>query len=329
LPGTVAMSDFELGYIRPDGRRVKRIVTPMRWQATSDGRFRTRMLQADDEPFAVQKSVPEDREDEHGTHYESLENEARVLLRLATRFPDVPPPGLTRALGHDMDGRLPFLLYAPPIGQPISEFAGDMNTDDTKAFVSSLFRALDIIHSARIIHGALDQRSVLWDAETANAQITEFGRATFVGQRRRPGGSNDFRPPAGPNDKPHYSDDVWSAGMVAYYAVTNEMPKQGVGPDVNQRGPQLAELFANMFAPDPKNRPSARAVLGRMGEAVSSLEAEDIRENDAFREGVARFDDALKKRMSRFVVRAPAAPTPAPPEPERGDGKRHWPFGRS
>jgi hypothetical protein len=153
--------------------------------------------------------------------YERLDNEILAGLRLdaVTEGRDYPEQ-LSRLRGYDADSADPFVLLADYQGMPLSTAAGQLDADEQFRFQIGLLNGLCWLAAAGIAHRGITPRSVRWDSEQQQVQLTDFSLCTVFGAAREPIG----KPPwAGPEQRAgrasgHVSDrdDIWAAGRLIF-----------------------------------------------------------------------------------------------------------------
>lgn len=275
---------------------------PRTWTICPDGHVDTvadsvisRVVRTGDGREAVLRWVPAATAAADADSCDPLENEARVAHRLVDLFADGHPPELLAVLGHDLDGVEPSLLTERPRGEPVVDIAGRLGVDEEHEFERSLFRALQCLADAGVVHGGLSPLTVRWDRETATVQLTDFSRAAVVGERvpvrPAPAVPGWVNPPVG--RVAAHADDMWAAGLLVLHAVTG----RGDPADLDARGPALRSLLDGVFNPSPAARPAASVLLRRLSAAPHAL-APPTESAEQFELGRARFDEELRAKFA-------------------------------
>ncbi|MEU8346428.1 hypothetical protein AB0C74_32435 [Spirillospora sp. NPDC048832] len=248
--------------------------------------------------------------------YRLLDAEILAGLRLARLCDGGPYPGsVTRLIGYDADTAEPFALLEPPRGVAVATYAGTLPTDQRRRFQVGLLRAVRLLNAAGVAHRAIGPDTVRWDGD--EVQITDFSHAAPIGSPRTVAGVPPWQAPeqrpripdgwergvVGPND------DVWAAGRLIFHVLTGEELDDR---DKLADRPELAELLAGVFGA-PDRRPSAQALLGRLGEADAP--PRPLPPDPAFLRGREQFF-AQRHRKHPHTAEPRPAPAPEPP-PER------------
>lgn len=249
-----------------------------------------------------------------------LDDEIRVLKRLARFFGDDYPPELARVVGYDMDDVSPYAIFdVGGDGEPVQESAGEASIDEQEAFLIGLLRGLDEIHQAGLVHRRLGPGNVLWNGE--HVKITDFSGAVPVGTPREPygaGGWNRTEQIAGVGTA-EPADDVWTAATLAIYLAAGRLPQRGSGPGSDGGMGPLAGKVRNalqgVFAADPAARPTVTTMLARLGQAAVARRVDQGR-SEKFEEGRRRYDQIrMQKDPAAPRDQAPAPPPPPSPPP--------------
>jgi hypothetical protein len=243
--------------------------------------------------------------------YGLLENEVRAGVRLAARYPVQYPPELPRLIGYDLDVAEPFVLLAPPRGEPCTAVAGRLHLDPLRAFQVGLFRGVLLLAEAGLAHGQLSPENVRWDQAAEQVQLDGFSWCTAIGEPRPPG-------PAGACASPQQragagaalaADDVWSAGLVVYQVATGrDVSSQAGPPELASRGAALRSVLAGVFTESPADRPTAADLLRRLGHRPLVPTGPD--ETAGLAEGRQEFDRLLREKWPPPNAFPPRRPPP-------------------
>jgi hypothetical protein len=258
----------------------------------------------------IRKCVPPALGRQRPEAYDLLENEIRIALRLLRRLGEGGYPAeLARIVGYDADAEEPFVLFADYRGAPIGAQAGRMLQAEQRAALGGLFRAIDVLGVAGVVHGDVGPYNVFWDG--GGVQLVTFEGAAVAGldwyatPRRPPWAAPELRRP---NAWPWPSADVWSASLLAYHLVTGrKVDGLSDAPDLSTTGDALRHWLRGAFATVPGERPSAAAVLDRL--RVPRSAARPGEEYDAlFRQGRQRFDEEFAARRGDDTLPPPPRP---------------------
>lgn len=280
-------------------------------------------LELDDRTRTVRCVRPVDRgPGGRAAGYRLLDGEILAGLRLARLCDGAPyPSAVTRLIGYDADAAEPFALLEPLRGVEVAVYAGTLPTDQRRRFQVGLLRAVRLLNAAGIAHRAIGPDTVRWDGD--EVQLTDFSHAAPIGAPRTVAGTPPWQAPeqrprvadgwergtVGPND------DVWAAGRLIFHVLTGEDLD---GRDKLADRPELAELLAGVFG-DPDRRPSAQALLHRLGEADPP--PRPLPPDPAFLRGREQFF-AQRQRKHPHTAPAPEpAPEPRAPAPARPEAQ--------
>ncbi|MFI7106433.1 hypothetical protein ACIBK9_09015 [Nonomuraea sp. NPDC050227] len=258
-----------------------------------------------------------------GSGYDALDNEILAGLRLSRLCGSAPyPPQVSRLIGYEADGELPFVLLEPYRGKPVGGTLGRILPSENLPFQRSLLTGLRWTSAAGIAHRALSPETVHWD--TVCAQITGFAEAALAGTPRSVAGAPPWW---APEQRPGQTagvvtgeDDVWAAGRLIFWVATGRAPERA---DLADAPPDLARLLRGVFGP-PEGRPSVRELLRRLD--VPDPVPRGMSPDVALERGRADFFAlrALKHPQTAPVAEAePVPPVPAAPEEPARRG-RPW-----
>ncbi|HEX8005900.1 MAG TPA: hypothetical protein VF482_05660, partial [Trebonia sp.] len=205
------------------------------------------------------------------------------------------PDELARMVAYDADGEEPGIVFPAYPSEPVSAFAGQLLLDQQRAFQVSLFRGLDALHRAGVVHGGIGGSSVTWDGD--RARITGFGRATLRGEASpplpAPWGAPERR---GGGHPAHPGADIWSAALLVFLVATGKrVDALDRGPDLDVGGPALRNLLQQAFDAEQRSRPTAAAMLHRLRTEPLVLAAQDAGDQ-RFAEGLRRYDAELARK---------------------------------
>jgi hypothetical protein len=310
--GTAQVDDTTLGFYDPLGDRYEWTVRyGPAGSDRPDGR-RTRPVTVAGGSVLVQHWVPRTLAVGSSPVLAALENEIRAGTRLARRYAENYPSELARLVGYDIDCPEPFLLLARPRGEPSAGSAGVLGLTALHTFQVALFRGLYMLAEAGIVHDGLDPETVRWDGTVA--QLADFGSATLARERRS--GRADS-PWASPQRRADASlavpgDDIWSAGLVVFHVATGRDVSTLAGPPDLAGRPALADLLAGVFAEQPADRPTAQAILHRLG-APAKAPPGQLDNVAAFAEGRREFDRLLAEKRADRSAPGPGSARAARP----------------
>ncbi|MFB6836713.1 hypothetical protein [Streptomyces sp. NPDC056361] len=203
--------------------------------------------------------------------YGLLEREVSAAIALERRYGQLKFGAVfARIVGFDLTAAEPFVLYRPPAGRPLTEWAGRLGADDQERITGQLSMAVRLMAEIDLVHRAVAPDTVRWDG--ARVRLCEPYAALRAGEAREPFGAAPWASPeqragAGAVDP---RDDLWSVAALAYYLLSGR-PDRGEGPPADladyrrlaalgQSGlyspraaerPHPAELMRLLHVPDP------------------------------------------------------------------------------
>ncbi|WP_329284035.1 hypothetical protein [Streptomyces sp. NBC_00691] len=203
--------------------------------------------------------------------YGLLEREVAASVALERRYGGDKFVGiLTRIVGFDLTAAEPFVLYRPPSGRPLSDWAGRLGAEDQERITGQLAMAVRLLGELGLVHRAITPENVRWDG--ARVRLCEPYAALRAGEAREPFG---VAPWASPEQRAGRGtvdprDDLWSVAELAYYLLSGR-PDRGEGPPADladyrrlaalQSGglyspyaaerPRPDELLRLLYVPDP------------------------------------------------------------------------------
>ena len=154
-----------------------------------------------------------------------------------------------------------------------------------RRWATQLLLALRYMHGHRVIHRDLKLQNIFLADDGATVKIGDFGlskllRSTEEGTKTQAGTPYYFSPEVAMGKQHNVKTDVWSLGVVLYYAITRRMPfkspqgllgiltaiqtreptplRDGAGPLCS---PELEALVLAMLTKDAAQRPSASDLL--------------------------------------------------------------------
>ncbi|RSS32049.1 hypothetical protein EF906_34605, partial [Streptomyces sp. WAC08241] len=195
--------------------------------------------------------------------YALLEREAAAAVALERRYgTEKFGAVLARIVGFDLTAPEPFVLYRPPGGRPLSEWAGRLGAEDQERITGQLAMAVRLLADADLVHRAIGPDTVRWDG--ARVRLCEPYAAQRAGEPREPFGAAPWASPeqrAGQGDADP-RDDLWSVAHLAHYLLSGR-PARGEGPPADLADyRRLAALGqAGLFAARAADRPPPTALL--------------------------------------------------------------------
>ncbi|MFG3490782.1 hypothetical protein [Streptomyces sp. NPDC047972] len=247
--------------------------------------------------------------------YALLEREVAASVALERRYGAEKFVGvLTRVVGFDLSAAEPFVLYRPPIGRPLTEWAGRLDGEDQERITGQLAMAVRLMAELGIVHRAITPENVRWDG--ARVRLCEPYAALRAGEGRTPYGAAPWAPPeqrAG-HGAVDPRDDLWSVAALAYHLLSGRTDR-GEGPpaDLGDYRRLAALQHSGLFSPHASERPHPDELLRLLhvpDPLASGAEAVDVLE--PFR---ARYDAQLARKRALTGERRPAGP-PAEAAPD-------------
>ncbi|MFC9591150.1 hypothetical protein ACFTUC_15365 [Streptomyces sp. NPDC056944] len=203
--------------------------------------------------------------------YGLLEREVEAAVALERRYGGAKFGAVfARIAGFDLTAAEPFVLYRPPTGRPLSEWAGRLGAEDQERVTGQLAMAVRLLAEAGLVHRAIAPDTVRWDG--ARVRLCEPYAVLRAGEPREPFGG---APWASPEQRAGQGtadprDDLWSVAELAYTLIAGR-PDRGEGPPADladyrrlaalgQSGlfaaraadrPHPAELMRLLHVPDP------------------------------------------------------------------------------
>lgn len=173
----------------------------------------------------------------------------------------------------DPHGAVPWLateyVPGPTLTTRVRDLDGPLGTRELRALANALAGALNDIHRAGLVHGALRPSNVLLAAD--GPRVVDLGTAWCAeraGYRGGPDHTAYTAPEARiPPGQVRPSSDVFSLGAVIAFAAAGRAPfdAAGVGPDLTDVPRELLPLVTACLAGHPTARPAPRTVARMAG----------------------------------------------------------------
>lgn len=164
-----------------------------------------------------------------------LENEYQILRELVH-------PGIVRVFGLESVGYSLALILEDIAGQSLHEHleAGRLDLGVTLRLGGMIARALDAIHQGGVLHKDINPQNLIYNAETGEVKIIDFGIATRLGREiqraARPEALEGTLAYIAPEqtgrldrDTDHRAD-LYSLGATLYHMLTGALPFQKANP---------------------------------------------------------------------------------------------------
>ncbi|MFE3070601.1 hypothetical protein [Streptomyces sp. NPDC059247] len=195
--------------------------------------------------------------------YGRLEREVAAAVALERRYGGARSGAvLTRTVGFDLTSAEPFVLYRPPTGRPLADWAGRLAAEEQERIVGQLATAVRLLADAGLVHRAVTPGTVRWDG--TRVRLCEPYAALRAGEPREPYGA---APWASPEQRAGHGtadprDDLWSVAEIAYFLLAGH-PDRGEGPprDLADYRRLAALGHSGLFSPLAAERPSPEELL--------------------------------------------------------------------
>ncbi|MEX0168555.1 hypothetical protein MRBLMG1_001101 [Streptomyces sp. LMG1-1-1.1] len=239
--------------------------------------------------------------------YGLLEREVSAAIALERRYGQQKFGAVfARIVGFDLTAAEPFVLYRPPVGRPLSEWAGRLGADDQERITGQLAMAVRLLAELDLVHRAVAPDTVRWDG--ARVRLCEPYAALRAGEAREPFGTAPWASPeqragAGAVDP---RDDLWSVAALAYYLLSGR-PDRGEGPPADLADyRRLAALGqSGLYSPRAAERPHP-AELMRLLNVPDPL-ATGVGTADPLSRWRAEYDLQLARKRALRDGRVPGA----------------------
>ncbi|WP_369147126.1 hypothetical protein [Streptomyces sp. R44] len=250
--------------------------------------------------------------------YGRLEREVAAAVALERRYGGARFGAVfARIVGFDLTAAEPFVLYRPPTGRPLSEWAGRLGAEDQERITGQLAMAVRLLGEVSLVHRAIAPDTVRWDG--ARVRLGEPYAAQRAGEAREPFGGAPWASPEqragrGAADP---RDDLWSVAELAYYLLSGR-PDRGEGPPADLADyRRLAALGqSGLFAARAADRPHP-AELMRLLHVPDPL-AGNVGAADPLDRWRTEYDRQIaRKREATAPHRDPEEPPPPSPRPGR------------
>ncbi|MBP2324814.1 hypothetical protein JOF56_005199 [Kibdelosporangium banguiense] len=189
--------------------------------------------------------------------YDLLENEIRAGCRLGQVFGERFPPDLAGLVAYNVDVEQPFALLREYVGAPAADQVRHFDDGQRKAFEQGLFRAMQNLGVAGIVHGAVTIDAVRW--HDGRLQLVDFESAERVGELRR---RRSLGQPTGV-DQVDVRDDMLAAAILVRH-VQPGVPSNGSSPDRSRDPDRLRALLDPVFDNPVDRRPYPADLLAKL-----------------------------------------------------------------
>jgi serine/threonine protein kinase len=212
-----------------------------------------------------------------GTHIGATIAEAAHVLGA------IDHPGIAQIVNYGMqaDGT-PWMACEHAKGPAVHDLIVDraLRADKVAELIRDVAEVLRFAHENGVVHGRLRPHSI----ELAGDRVVISGWG--ITHRRAPSGYD------APESHFSVKADIYALAVIAFRALTGQLPRSGLTMHVPGAPPALAKLVVEMAAPDPANRPSAADVREAMAEMLGEnavISLDEIDDSDFASEPVPAF----------------------------------------
>jgi serine/threonine-protein kinase len=171
-----------------------------------------------------------------------LSADAHARARFATEIRAarrIEHPNVVRALDDGIDQELPFLVMELVRGESLADYLdreGRMAPDLALPLLRQAARGLAAMHAAGVLHRDVKPGNLLlvregddqpWALKIADFGLARIGSRTITAHGLPIGTTKFMAPEQVIGDEPDPRTDVYALGMVAFYALTGELPFTG------------------------------------------------------------------------------------------------------
>jgi serine/threonine-protein kinase len=177
-------------------------------------------------------------------------------------------PGIAQIVDYGMlDDGTPWMACEHAKGTAVHDLLGDgaLRADKVVALIRSIAEVLRFAHASGVVHGRLRPHAIECTAHDGVA-ISGWG---IIDRRARTAYD-------APESTVTARSDIYALGVIAFRALTGQLPPDGLTLHVPGAPPALAKLVADMAAPDPARRPSAADVREAMAEMLGENAPVDV-----------------------------------------------------
>ncbi|MGW8361146.1 hypothetical protein ACWGK1_11335 [Streptomyces wedmorensis] len=239
--------------------------------------------------------------------YGLLEREVAAAVALERRYGQQKFGAVfARIVGFDLTAAEPFVLYRPPGGRPLTEWAGRLGAEDQERITGQLAMAVRLLGDLDLVHRAVAPDTVRWDG--SRVRLCEPYAAVRAGEAREPFGGAPWASPeqragAGVADP---RDDLWSVAHLAYYLLSGR-PDRGEGPPADLADyRRLAALGqSGLFSPRAAERPHPAELMRLLH--VSDPLATGVGTADPLGRWRAEYDLQIARKHSLRAGNGPGA----------------------
>src|SRR5262249_10528982 len=149
-----------------------------------------------------------------------LRHEAQVLVHL--RHPNVIRVYNLRPIGGKHYLELQYLTGGSLARRLQRE--GPLPRQQAARYIAGVGEALEEVHARDIVHRDIKPANILWDPETDEAVLTDFGLAARLADRPTAAGTPAYMSPEAFQGQAVAASDVYSLAATLFALVTGEVP---------------------------------------------------------------------------------------------------------
>lgn len=189
----------------------------------------------------------------------------RLAQRLAATV-RAPTTACVPIIAASIDAPTPWWATAIPAPSLAHTVSAHGPLPDPRGFAAQLAAALNTLHDANLIHGAVNGSTVTLTAH--GPRYTDVGLASAQNpaaflQTETAAGNLGFISPERPYTTPTTAGDIYSLGATLYLAATGHRPS--TRPDLAAvPDPQLRPIILDCLATEPAQRPTAADLTSRL-----------------------------------------------------------------
>jgi hypothetical protein len=232
--------------------------------------------------------------------YDLLENEIRAGCRLGQVFGDRFPADLAGLVAYNVDVEQPFVLLREYIGTPAADLVRRFDDPQRRVFEQGLFRAMQNLGVAGVVHGAVRVDAVRW--HDGHLQLVDFESAERVGEVRR---RRSHGQPAGA-DEVDVRDDMLAAAVLVRQMQPG-VASNGSSPDRSRDPDRLRALLDPVFDNPVDQRPYPADLLTKL--RVDNRPTPHSDPDFALAEGYGLFEQVSQGKRGPHQLEQPDKPS--------------------